>query len=603
MKGFKRSFIGLIILALLGGYYYFYEIRYQGKREKEKKINEKIYPVKKSDIAKFVYQRGKVKIVLEKTGGTWQITSPVNTKADKKTVDSLLGTLSGLKGFRKLLDVKWDNPEFGLAKNTVRIILYDKKGKAYKAAFGSKNPTNSYFYTLKGSTKTVLLVWVYPDKLLKKDLYDFRLKKVLALPTDKVESVQFVKGPSGIALQKVKEHDWKITSPIKAKGDRYAIEGFISSATNEKVIRFLDNPPKESNIFGWEHPRMKITLSWKPNPPEKNEKVQKKAATPKEKTATILVGKDRDDTHIYVKIADNPTIMIVKKGYLKNLDKKLFNFRNKNVWNYEISDVKLVRYENPKDHLTIVIRKFPKEDIWKFTEPRKMLADTRDVENWLWDLSGLRVKQFLSKEEFSVLEGTSKPYYCKFEIVVKGKKSPLRLKLFHLDNKWIAQSVEPDWYYVLDTKDVIKTFKTVFNLKYRRILKFEDTDVARVEIKKKDNALVFRKKKKLWYRKAGGKEKKIPNIDVLNFLWELSDLKYTRLIEKMPKETLLSGKVEVKLFDTKHKPLGHLFFTAKRDGSAYIFTAEGKKEIYMIDKAGAKKFEGAYNKLTKPKKE
>ena len=602
MSGFKRSIIGLIILVLLGGYYYFYEIRYQGKKAKEKEISEKIFPVKKADIMKVVCEKGKTTIMIEKKNGTWRITAPVKTAADSKAVNTLVSTLVGLKSFRKLSDVKWDDPDFGLAKNPVHVTLYDRDEKAYKATFGKSNPTNSYFYTLKGADKKVLLVWVYPKDLLKKTLYDLRFKKVFPLDSDQVVAVHFEKGERKIDLERVKKHTWKILSPIKAKGDRYAIEGFISTATDEKVIRFLDNPPQNPEEFGWDQPRVKISLKWKPKENKNGKKTQKKSESGTKET-TILVGKDRDATHIYVKVAGLPTVMVVKKGYLKELDKKVFDFRDKNVWNYEIDDVTRVKYEDRDKNLVIEAKKFPKEDVWKLVKPKEILADTRAVENWLWDLSGFRIKEFLTKEEFGDMAGTSLSPSVFFEIDVKGKKTPFKLKLFHLKDKWIAQGEDPGWYYVLDSKDVQKAFKTVFDLKYRRIVKFEDTDVTRVEIKTWKTSYLFVKKKNLWYQKSGEKEKKIPNIDVLNFLWELGDLKYTKVLEKSPKKSTLAPAVSVRLFDKDGKSLGDLTFSETKKGLAFIFRVKGKKAIYWIDRSQTKKFEKAYRKLMKKKKE
>jgi hypothetical protein len=601
MSGFKRSIIGLIVLALLGGYYYFYEVRYQGKKAKEKEISEKIFPVKKSDVTKVVYKNGKTTIVFEKKDEMWVITAPVKTPADGKTFNSFIKTFAGLKSFRKLTDVKWDDPDFGLAKTPVRVTLYDKNEKAYTAVFGNSNPTNSYFYTLKGKQKTVLLVWVYPKKLLKETLFDFRFKKVYPLKPAQVVKIHFEKGGNKVDLKRVKNHLWEIISPFKAKGDRYAIEGFISTAADENVIRFLDNPPQKSEEFGWDHPQMRIEFSLKSGPGIGNKKGKTEAESQGE-TVTILVGKARDKDHVYVKVAGQPGVMIVNNRYLKELDKKVFDFRDKNVWDYEIDNVRRVRYEDRKNHLVIEVKKFPEEDVWKLVQPKKLLADSRAVENWLWDLSSFRVKEFLTPEEFTAMAGTSPSPAYLFEIGVKGKKKPLKLNLFHLKDKWISQGSEPDWYYVLDSKDVEKAFKTVFDLKYRRLVKFDDTDVMRVEIKTRKKHYVFEKRKKLWYTKIGEKEKKIPNIDVLNLLWELSDLKYTELLKKIPDKSKLSSKAEFKLFDEKGKSLGDLTFSEAKSGLFFICTVEGEKEVFKIDRSHTKKFEKAYLKLMQEQK-
>ncbi len=599
MRGFRRSLIGFIILALVGGYYYFYEIRYRGRREKKKELSEKIFPVKKDDVTKIIYQKGKSKITLEHQGNVWKIVTPIRARADEKVVSSLLKTLPELKSFRKLSDVKWDNPIFGFTKNSAKITLFDKKGNRYFATFGGKNPTNSYFYTLKGKSKTILLVWVYPDKLLNEGVYNFRFKKILPLSSDIVEGIHFKKDNLDITLQREKGHKWRILKPITAKGDRYAIEGFISTATEEKVIRFLDHPPKKPEMFGWDHPRMMITFNW-----HSTQKTQEGKGRKYIKTATILIGKNRDASHVYVKIASKPTIMIVKNDYVKELDKKLFDFRDKNVWNFEIDNVTSVRYENPDAHLIIEAKKIPKKDEWEIIQPIKTLADTTSVEDWLWDLTGFRIKQFLTESELSELtRGTLPSYKRLFVITTKKSGTPLKLKLYHIGDKWIAHTTEtPNWYDVLNPKDVPKTFKTVFELRYRKLLKFNDTDVTKLVITKGKKPFIYKKKRNLWYHLIKNKERKVPNIDVLNFLWELSDLKYTKLLDELPEKNIFSEAVQVALFKKGELPLGHLSFALDPTGKGIYFKVQGKNKIYFIDKQGTKKFENAYHKLINPEK-
>ena len=586
--------IGIIILALLGGYYYFYEVKYRGQKAKKKELSETIFPVKSADVTKIVYQKGKTKITLIKKGNDWYIVNPVQTRADKKVMKSFLNTFPGLKEFRQIADVKWDTPEFGLAKNPTRITLYDKKGHPYTAKFGHKNPTNSYFYTLKGKSKTVLLTWIYPNSLLNKTLYDFRFKKILVLPVDQIDKIHFVKNDLDLIVQQKKRHSWQILSPIQAKGDRYSIEAFISSATDQKVIRFLDNPPKNSGMFGWDHPRMKIVFNWHSALKNKEKK---------EKTTVILVGKNRDDTHVYVKVAGSPTVMIVSANYLKDLDKKLFDFRDKNVWNYDVDDVTEVTYKNPKKHLVIVAKKNTTNDTWELLKPQKTRADTRAVENWLWDLSGFRIKKFLTKDEFtSLTNGTIPAVTQLFELRVKTSKSPMTLKLYHVNDKWIAHMNDSKWYDIVDSKDVPKTFVTVFQLKYRRLLNFEDTDVQKIEIKNSSGTYLFKKKKIHWYLMGKTGKKKVANIDVLNFLWELSDLKYQKALEKLPNKNAFTHAVSVTLYGKSKNSLGHLLFAPSAGNKGVYFKVKGKKIIFFIDKQGTKKFEAAYHKLVNPKK-
>ena len=596
MRGFARSLIGIIILALIGGYYYFYEVRYRGEKLKEKEKSRKIYPLEKANICKIIYQHDGKKIILEKNGADWLIKSPISAKADNKEVGTFVDTLSGIKVFRTLQDAKCDDPEFGLKKNPVIITFVNKKGIWARVTFGKVNPTDSYFYTRRGKDQKVLLTWIYPKKLLQKSLYDFRVKKVLSIPSSDVTEIRIYRKGTTINLRKTGVHTWKLEAPIKAKGDRYTIEGFISSLVGEKVVQFLDTPPKDPKIFGFEKPRLKISLTIKSN-------TAKKPGTPSsgkntmEKIITLLAGKDRDAGHLYVKVTGSPSVMIVKKSFFKNADKKLFDLRDKNVWDFDtdtITHIKFTRTSRKK--LTIEAKKNNKEGTWHLLKPSKMNADNRAVGNWLWDLSGLRVREFLDQAEFDALAHDATPDVT-FSLDAKGHKKPIVLTLYNTNGKWVAQAEDPAWYYVVDTDAVTKTFKSVFDLKYRRLVTLKEEAVAKIEIITGKNHQIYKKKKNTWYKKMPGEDQKIPNINILNLIWELGNLKYIKRLKEMAGKNT-QGITRLIISDKMSSPIVAISFYKSKDSQMYTFTVKGKQGAFAFTRESAGKFLSACKKLT-----
>jgi len=596
MRGFARSLIGIIILALVGGYYYFYEVRYRGEKLKAKEKSRKIYPLEKTNIQKIIYQRDGKKIVLKKNGTDWLILSPISAKADKKEVGTLVDTLSGIKVFRTLKDAEWDAPEFGLKKNPVSITFVSDKGTRAGATFGKVNPTNSYFYTRRGEEKKILLVWIYPKKLLQKSLYDFRVKKVLAIPANDVIGVRIERKGTTINLRKIGIHAWNVETPIKAKGDRYTIEGFISSLVGAKVIRFLDTPPKGPEAFGFNNPRLKISLTIKSNTAKKPG--AKPAGENKtEKTITLLTGKDRDAGHLYVKVAGSPSVMIVKKSFFKNADEKLFDLRDKNVWDFDTDNVTRIKFTRfGQDSLAIEAEKNKKAGTWHLIKPSKMNADSRAVGNWLWDLSGLRVREFLDQAEFDTLAHGTAPGAI-FSLDIKGRKNPMVLKLFNTNGKWIAQAEDPAWYYVVATDAIVKTFKKVFDLKYRRLVMLKESVVTKVEITTGKKHQIYKKKKNAWYKKMPKEDQKIPNINILNLIWELGNLKYTKRLKAAPGEKT-HEITHLIISDKTSSPIATITFYKSKDGQVYYFTVKGQKGAFALSGKSTGKFLSACKMLT-----
>ena len=596
MRGFARTLIGIIILALIGGYYYFYEVRYRGEKLKEKEKSRKIYPLEKSSISKIIYQRAGKKIVLKKGRTGWSILSPISAKADMKEMGPFLDTLSGIKIFRSLQDAKWDDSEFGLKDNPVTITFVNDKRTRAKATFGKVNPTNSYFYTRKGDEQNVLLVWVYPKTLLQKSLYDFRVKKVLAIPASDVTGVRIKKAGTNIILRRVGIHVWKVEAPIKAKGDRYTIEGFISSLVGEKVVRFLDTPQKDPKPFGFDKPRLKISLTIKSNTLKKpKDKPSEKNTT--EKTITIIAGRDRDAGHLYVKVAGSPTVMIVKKSFLKNADEKLFNFRDKNVWDFDTDTITRIKFARPShDNLVIEAEKSKKEGAWNLLKPSRMHADSRAVSNWFWDLSGLRVKKFLNQTEFDALARGKTPD-ATFSLSIKGRKTPMVLKLYNVKGKWVAQANDPGWYYEVEPDAVKKVFKKASDLKYRRLIALKEGAAAKVEIITGSKHLIYEKKENTWYKKTSGEDHKIPNINILNLIWELGNLKYTKRLKETPGETAREN-TRLIISDKTSSPIATISFSKSGESQMYTFTVKGKQGAFALTRESAGKFLSACKMLT-----
>ena len=80
---FRNTLIVLILLALVGGYIYFFQA---GKPEEE---TVKLFQIKADDITKIVLKYPGEEIELQRSGDQWKMVKPIKADADSAAISTL----------------------------------------------------------------------------------------------------------------------------------------------------------------------------------------------------------------------------------------------------------------------------------------------------------------------------------------------------------------------------------------------------------------------------------------------------------------------------------------------------------------------------------
>ena len=203
-------------------------------------------------------------------------------------------------------------------------------------------------------------------------------EKLLALSSDDVQKVTFKKEDETIIFQKDEEGEWLITEPLEAKADKYEVDRLADDFSDLRIERVVEEEPEELEKYGI--PQKEMSLWFKD----------------KDKPIKILIGMENPLGNTFFAKREDETRVVLIPSNLKNLmEKSLFDFREKNIFKFEIDDVKSVKLRAKKTRWEAS----KKEEEWFFKNPVNALAKSSKIDNILSSLSSLKAKEFVSEEK------------------------------------------------------------------------------------------------------------------------------------------------------------------------------------------------------------
>jgi hypothetical protein len=203
-------------------------------------------------------------------------------------------------------------------------------------------------------------------------------KKLVDLTAADVERITLKNESGTITFKKDDKGGWRIVEPIEAAADSSEVNRLAEDFSSLKPERVVEE--EGADPAKYEIPKKELTLWYKGKP----------------QPVKLLIGMENPlDNTLFAKREDEKRIVLLA-GYLKtNLEKKAFDFREKDIFKFEPDDVAAIRLKS-KD----VSWRVQKRDAdWFLESPVRALAKKSSVEDVLRALSNLRAKEFVSEEK------------------------------------------------------------------------------------------------------------------------------------------------------------------------------------------------------------
>lgn len=387
MRGLWSTLALVAVLAGLGAYIYFVESKRPAATSgvDGEPAREKFFSVETDKIneVKLTY-KGQTTL-LRKAEGGWKMIEPVQAEADPPEAISLAQAIANLESVRPVVDNPSDLRQFGLADPPITVEFKAEGGVSGSFKLGSKNPTQTDIYAMKGGDNKVVLVSSFQESSFNKEPFALRDRKILKFDRDKADALAMSKGARGIELTRAGS-DWQVSKPVAGRSDFSAIEGFLTRLSSANMSRLVEENAADLAKYGLDKPAMTVTVG---------------SGSAK---ATLLVGKTEND-QTYAKDASRPMVFTVDSTLQTDLNKDFDDYRKKELFEFRPFSLDRLRavLDAPGGPKTYELEKVPaakagESESWKVTRVggSSHTADATAMDDLLNKLVAIKAASFVT---------------------------------------------------------------------------------------------------------------------------------------------------------------------------------------------------------------
>jgi Domain of unknown function (DUF4340) len=416
---FLGTYVAVAVLAALGAYIYFVELKRPDEAEKNRQKVFTLDKTKVESVGLSVTGQEDVQLVRGKDG--WQMTAPMAVAADSGEADALVSTLEGLEMDGAVAESPSDPAEYGLAAPRATVTVRVQGSPAPLVLHvGDKTPDGSAVYARVASAPRVFTIPAYVEGSVTKKPFDLRDRSVLHVQRDAVTALD-VSGPEGAyALAKDEKGEWSFVRPLRTRAGRWSVDALVGTLENLRMEAVAAEAAADLRKFGLAPPARTVTVHLAGGA-----------------TRTLEIGNSPSEGRHHVHVAGSPLVAIVPGALAGDLAKGMGELRAKRLLEVAAYEVEGFDVETAGTK-RVYVRTSSKDDQggdvhkWKRTAPDAKDLETNKVQDALFAVGGLEVAEFVDAPK------TLPPY---------GLDAPaLRVTLRHAGGK------PPVWFQI-GTKD------------------------------------------------------------------------------------------------------------------------------------------------------
>ncbi len=379
----RNTILMAIVLVVLAGFAYFYEIRGREAREETERIEGLLLAFDADSVEGLTLETGEGLVEIARGEQGWRIARPYALEADDAAVDSLVRQLASAQQERMVVEDAEDLAPFGLDPPPVRVALLLADGETLSLQVGGGTPVGYNVYVMRGDERAVYLTPAALKDNLDKSLFDLRDKQVLAFEDSEVEGIDIVAGTYEVSLRREAESTegaadtWRITAPSAARADANAVSNALRRLRTGRATAFVAEQPSEEEIeaFGLAEPLSSFTI-W----------------TAGDASQTIDIGVESGEpSGVFARRRGSDPVFIVPESLVDALiPDDISDLRNRSLVHVERN--RITAFELDQDEQSYRLER--RGDEWRIADPRELEADASGVSNLLTSFLNLRAEGF-----------------------------------------------------------------------------------------------------------------------------------------------------------------------------------------------------------------
>jgi len=313
-------------------------------------------------------------------------------------------------------------------------------------------------------------------------------EKLVAVASADVEKVSFKKDGETLTFKKDEKGDWMVLEPLEVKADNAEVGQLVDSFADLRIERVVEAEGADPKKYGIPQKEVSLWVKGQANPVQ------------------VLVGQENPlGNTFYARKEGDKRVVLLPSTLKTALDKKLFDFRQKDIFKFETTDVASVKLR-AKDASWEAAKK---DGEWFLRKPFQALAKETKITTLLDSLSNQRAKEFVAetkKPEDVKKAGLDKPEY---EVTLALPKANKELTFgFHkAEDKTYLTTSESTKIIVPETDLLADLDRKPADLRESKVAAFNSWQASKVVLRKGGLDLTLTKASNdKWYFDAAQKE-------------------------------------------------------------------------------------------------
>jgi hypothetical protein len=507
MKFRGTAMMAAVFLSLVL-YYFFVDLPAEQKEKSEQEQAEKLIPLEAEKIVEFsLIGKGEHIALKREDLHNWKLTLPFSAPGDSNEAEAFISEIAGLKKIRTVEKNPTDLSIYGLSSPFLKIHFKFENKTEETLLIGNESPLGGHLYFKRESQPAVMMATASKSSF-EKSIYNFRNKTLLNFNTGSIQNIQILREKNPLEFKKTGKV-WEVSGNISAQGDKDAIMNFLQAIQFSRVTEFVDEAPESMGPYGLNPPKLKLVLDFDNG------------------SQTLSLGNLKEGKGYFGRINDSKNIILVGTRLFEVLSQKTVEFLDKTLFEYEEKEILQLSLQSKSETIRMIRNK---NDSWNIQSPIKTAADLSTVNSLLFDLKEAQITNYIKTsmdipESFG-LDNSQKSISLKIK---NSKTWILQLGNQSADGQQVfAQRTGQKIVFSISKEVVDKLFRSLHDLRNKKILRFKSDEVNKILIQTPDNLFELRKNGPQWSLE---KPEKIKTYNIGNDLvWTLKGLEFSSII-------------------------------------------------------------------------